>query len=110
MLDVGIINSSLTIQNAKLPKRSYLYHLKLQSVGSAFVESLTSYITRLAQNHNVFPGTLMEREVAPLVNKAHGGANLHKIYDYTATLNGTGIMAMNDPAASGRGIKYPFFN
>ena len=71
------------------------YHLKLQGIGSGLVESLTSYIARLAQNHNVFPGTLMEREIAPLVNKAHGGANLHKIYAHTAALNGTGVMAAN---------------
>lgn len=77
------------------PERSYLYHLSSQGIGSARVESLTSYITRLAQSHNVFPGVLMGREIAPLINKANSGANLHKIYDRTATLNGTGVMALS---------------
>ncbi len=35
----------------------------------------------------------MEGQVAPLINKAHGGGNLHKIYEATAALNGTGVMS-----------------
>lgn len=95
MSNISIFNSFWNCQNVRFPERSYLYHLQLRGAGSAFVESLTSYITRLAQSHNVFPGILMGREIAPLINKANSGANLHKIYDRTATLNGTGVMALN---------------
>ncbi len=36
----------------------------------------------------------MEREVAPVVDKTYGGANLHRIYQHVAALNGTGEMAV----------------
>jgi transcriptional regulator with XRE-family HTH domain len=35
----------------------------------------------------------MEREISPILNKAYGGGNLHRIYEATAALNGTGLMA-----------------
>ncbi|MBD2070281.1 TniQ family protein [Leptolyngbya sp. FACHB-671] len=76
-----------------IPSRSTLYHLDLASIGTASAESLTGYITRLAESHSVYPGVLMEREIAPLVAKQYAGANLHTIYSHTCALNGTGVMA-----------------
>lgn len=49
-----------------IPARSTLYTLKPVGVGTAFVESLTSYIARLADAHCVFSGRLMEKVVVPL--------------------------------------------
>ena len=84
-------NSSVAL----IPPRSYLYSLRIQGLDASYGESLTSYIARLAQAYHVFPGILMERELAPVVNKTYGGANLHTIYRHVAALNGTGEMALN---------------
>ena len=81
------------LSQPNIPERSILYHLDLFGVGTAYVESLTGYITRLAESHSVYPGVLMEREIAPLVAKQYAGANLHTIYSHTSALNGTGVMA-----------------
>lgn len=35
----------------------------------------------------------MERQIAPIIGKQHGGGNLHKIYNHVNALNGTGLMA-----------------
>ena len=50
-----------------LPKRSYLYHLRPIGVGSAYVESLTGYIARLAEAHSVATGALLALELRPRV-------------------------------------------
>jgi hypothetical protein len=50
-----------------LPKRSYFYHMPALGLGSAYVESLTSYISRLADAHNVSTGTLLSRELLPRI-------------------------------------------
>lgn len=82
------LNLSYTSQ-----KSSYLYSLSPLYVGTAKVESLTGYITRLSEAHCVYPGILLERILAPIIQKKCGSATLHKIYNYTGTLNGTGVMA-----------------
>ncbi len=76
-----------------IPPRSILHHLELARINTPYVESLTSHIVRLAESHSVYPGVLMERQIAPLVEKQYASANLHKIYNYTGALNGTGVMA-----------------
>ncbi|BAY33689.1 TetR family transcriptional regulator [Nostoc carneum NIES-2107] len=94
MLNQEKITFELSIlDNLIIPERSRLYHLQPISIGTEFVESLTSYIARLADSHSLPPGVLMETEVAPVINKPYGGANLHRIYDFTGALNGTGVMA-----------------
>jgi hypothetical protein len=76
-----------------IPSRSVLYHLDLAGIDTPYVESLTGHTTRLAELHSVYPGVLMEREIAPLLAKQYTGANLHTIYKHTCALNGTGVMA-----------------
>lgn len=49
----------------KLPKRSHLYSLKPLGVGTPGVESLTSYLARLADAHDVSVSTLLRYEIAP---------------------------------------------
>jgi AraC-like DNA-binding protein len=53
-----------------LPERSYLYHMEPMGLGSAYVESLTGYIARLAEAHDVSTGALMSRELLPRVREA----------------------------------------
>jgi transcriptional regulator with XRE-family HTH domain len=52
---------SLAIPN--LPPRSRLYSLPPIGVGTPQVESLTSYVMRLAEAHAVSPGTLIRQEI-----------------------------------------------
>jgi len=47
------------------PSHSRLYHLPPIGVGTPLVESLTSYIARLAAAHHVHPRSLLLHEVAP---------------------------------------------
>ncbi len=48
-----------------LPSRSILYALEPCGTGTPWVESMTSYITRLAEAHGVLPGILMNKVIAP---------------------------------------------
>lgn len=49
----------------KIPRRSEFYHLEPMGVGTPFVESLSGYAARLAQEHFVTPNALL-RKVIPL--------------------------------------------
>ncbi len=49
-----------------MPARSTLYALEPMGVGTAFGESLTSYLTRVASAHCVFPGDLIRTMMVPL--------------------------------------------
>jgi hypothetical protein len=52
--------------------RTHLYSLEPIGLGSAFVESLTSYIARLAEAHAVSPGILVTKELWPRVSRTQG--------------------------------------
>ena len=86
---------SWNLKKVWIPSRSRLYQLDPIGIGTPLVESLTGYIARLAEVHCIASGVLMEKELAPLINKEYGGGNLHRIYNYTAALNGSGVMAMD---------------
>ena len=49
----------------RVPARSRLYSLSPMGIGTAQVESLTSYVMRLANAHAVSAGTLMRHEILP---------------------------------------------
>ena len=51
----------------KIPKRSRLYFLEPIGVGTPYIESLSSYLTRLSQEHCVTPKKLIMGEIAPLI-------------------------------------------
>ena len=72
---------------------SKLYSLAPVGVGTSAVESLTSYISRLAYAHCVYPGILMEKVVQPAIGKKQSSAQIHNIYSFTSAINGTGVMA-----------------
>ena len=52
-----------------MPPRSYLYHLPPLGLGSAVVESLTCYLARLAEAHDISAGTMVTRELLPKVRE-----------------------------------------
>lgn len=72
--------------------RSRLFHQEPIGVGTPNVESLTSYVARLAVAHSVPPGTLLAREIGPLVktNYCPNTRSIGAIYglDSVRTLNG----------------------
>ncbi|MGE7763822.1 TniQ family protein [Peribacillus sp. NPDC096540] len=71
---------------------SSLYNLKPMELGTFHCESMTSYITRLAEVHCIKLGTLVNKVIAPTLNKdfilqsAKRGGN--RFYDGAKALNG----------------------
>ena len=54
-----------------IPPRSQLYSLLPLNLGTPFVESLTSYVCRLANEHHVLLGTLVQYIIAPCIDKPY---------------------------------------
>lgn len=63
-----IISEGWVEERPLLPTHSRLYHLEPVGMGTPYVESLTSYIARLAAAHSVHPRNLLLCEVAPYLN------------------------------------------
>ncbi|MEH7387805.1 TniQ family protein [Bacillus sp. JJ1521] len=78
-------------------ERSVLYNIKPIGMGTPLVESLTSYITRLAEAHCVLTGDLISKIYAPLLNKeyllriSNRGGN--GFFDSAIGINGLGKLA-----------------
>lgn len=66
-----------------IPPRSRLYHLAPIGIGTPRVESLTSYISRLAQAHSVTTGTLVTRDISYTIE--HGEPPTDLCAEYTST-------------------------
>ena len=72
-------------------KHSRLHHLEPLGVGSSHVESLTSYIMRLADSHSVRPYTLIGKEITPLMERSYlyqHGMLRSPFIQHSAALNG----------------------
>ena len=67
------------------------------AVGTPYIESLTSYITRLAQSHSITISTLMTRELAPILDKDYVQKNakrgLSTLLNRGAAINSIGELA-----------------
>jgi hypothetical protein len=78
---------------AAIPPRSQLYSLEPMGVGTGMVESLTSYVARLAEAHSLKLSTFVGKILAPL-GKMRGITGVGGWYDILrhlgASLNGTG--------------------
>ncbi|MEP0802781.1 TniQ family protein [Funiculus sociatus] len=88
-----------SIEKPQLPKRSRLYHLPPVGIGTPFIESLTSYIARLAESHSVLPSVLISKEITPYLKKVFAkrlsSRRLRALFDRARALNGTGDIAMD---------------
>ncbi len=62
---------SWDIRPLTIPARTRLVSLKPIGVGTAYVESLTSYTCRLAHAHSVRVGKLFSHEIVPTINKLY---------------------------------------
>ena len=75
------------------PQRSYLYNIEPIGLITEYIESLTSYITRLSEAHSVYTGTLLNRVLVQRLNKEYiskyavNGGN--GFLDSAHALNGT---------------------
>lgn len=82
---------------ASLPPRSVLSPLQPMGLATPLVESLSSYITRLADAHAVFAGLLMRKVVAPFVPAASPLEKQRGLFrasgQRSRLLNGTGLPA-----------------
>ncbi|MEB2363141.1 MAG: TniQ family protein [Bryobacterales bacterium] len=118
MPDPVIYSSWEQASGHSVPPRSYLYHLPPLGLGSAVVESLTSYLTRLAEAHDISPGTLLTREVLPKVraefrrHEYRGIPATQSTFMYEAhTLNSLGQQSQDwvnvlEQLTSVRGLQY----
>lgn len=101
MLDYKLtVYKSLDLQKPAIPSRSRLYSLEPIGVGTPLVESLTGYVTRLAQAHCTLTGILIVSEIAPLIKEGYvfdgRQKTINPIYGFSSSrraLNGTGLMA-----------------
>ena len=75
-----------------MPKRSMFYNLQPIGVGTPYVESLTSYISRLAYAHNMNPGLLISNYLAPTLKKEYlmNGKTGVRFYKKSHYLNSIG--------------------
>lgn len=97
------IYESLDLRKPAIPERSHLYHLKPMGVGTHDTESLTSYISRLAEAHSVVTGVLMLQEIVPQLSVEYEFKSTQAYINYQygymnqsrskRALNGTGSMA-----------------
>ncbi|MEK4502099.1 TniQ family protein [Bacillus sp. FSL R12-0069] len=80
-------------------QRSQLYGLKPIGIKTPYVESLTSYLIRLSEAHQVYPSSLISYVIAPildkefLINSATRGGN--RFYDGARTMNSFGSNALD---------------
>jgi hypothetical protein len=81
--------------SSRIPTRSYFYHLPPLAVGTPHVESLTSYLVRLAEAHDISAGVLLTQELLPKVREAfrrhayQANGKIESTFVYEAhTLNG----------------------
>lgn len=57
----------MSLKAPAIPRRSRLFPIEPIGVGTAYTESLTSYLNRLAQEHCLTSRTLIMREIAPQI-------------------------------------------
>jgi hypothetical protein len=82
------------IEPLVLPPRTTFYHLQPIGIGTPCVESLASYVARLAQAHQVSTVTLINHTIQQIAFKQFGSTLTGKLHARaTYTLNGFGKWA-----------------
>ncbi len=88
-----------------IPPRSRLYSLTPLGLNSPLVESLTSYICRLAYEHHLEVGTLIQYNITPILGKRYiaddNSRSISSFLRYAGPINGNGIMASDWVGALG---------
>lgn len=86
---------SWDLKKLAIPSRSRLYPLEPVGIGTPLVESLTGYISRLAEAHCVTPKVLISKELVSFIPKTYKTTNLFEMRSLTGAVNGTGTMAFD---------------
>lgn len=96
MLSNGLTTyESWDLKKVSIPSRSRLYQLEPVGIGTPLVESLTGYISRLAEAHCVTPKILISRELVSFIPKTYKTTNFFEMRSLTGALNGIGTMAFD---------------
>jgi TniQ len=77
----------------QIPARSSLFSLEPIGVGTTYVESMTGYIARIAQEHRLRPGSLLNKVVSKQLDKDYGTFEGAIEERFATTVNGTGATA-----------------
>ncbi|MBD2345546.1 TniQ family protein [Anabaena subtropica] len=83
------------LKKVSIPSRSRLYQLEPIGIGTPLVESLTGYISRLAEAHCVTPKALISKELVSFIPKTYKTTNLFEMRSLTGAVNGIGTMAFD---------------
>lgn len=77
-------------EQVDIKPHSRLYHLEPIGTERPTVESLTSYITRLADAHSTYPLVLFHSEIQPLLKQSgsHMNENLKNTWKFSPAFNG----------------------
>lgn len=91
------IYESCDLEKPKFPARSRLYSLEPVGIGTPHVESLTSYISRLAEAHCFYPSSLVTNiissELKQTFIKNCSSRNLGTLFKKSRFINGHGKIA-----------------
>lgn len=100
VIDTYLAEQFWKLEKPKVPARSRLYHLEPVGLETIWVESLTSYIARLAEHHQVTTEKLVLTEIAPrMIQKGYKAGSrsinrLFRVYESLAECNETrGLIA-----------------
>lgn len=92
-----ITYDSWDIHLPSIPIRSRLYQLEPIGIGTPYVESLTSFIIRLAEAHCLLPRTLINEIIAPQLQKVFvkrcTSRGLGALFEKAKTINSNGNIA-----------------
>jgi hypothetical protein len=82
---------------AWIEKRSRLFNIEPKGINTAYIESLSSYINRLATKHYILPGMMVKKILTPLLGKKYLNNITRKrgdgFYKSSNGINGVGEMA-----------------
>ncbi len=91
------IYDSCDLEKLNIPSRSRLYHLNPIGLDTPYVESLTSYIARLAEAHSLSPNSLITQlissELQQTFIKNCSSRNLGTLFKKSRFINGHGQIA-----------------
>jgi len=99
-------------QTVLLPTRSELYSLRPAGLGTAFIESLTSYIARLAEQHCLTTRNMIVRKFFPCLEKPYlseqkSHESITAFWKDTATLNGANVLTAEWVRITGKLTLFP---
>ncbi|BBD60836.1 TetR family transcriptional regulator [Nostoc sp. HK-01] len=101
-INLNTIDELWDLEKPVISPRSRLFSLEPIGLGTPYVESLTSYIVRLAETHGTTISKLVISEIVPILRPENTSYNTN-FYNFSSigsstargALNGTGLMAIN---------------